>query len=90
MKVYLYRTYGENGRVYDDIEVWGKYRGYSNFWDYDSENIVKIPLNLFEAKSIEQKNLQKDIIYWVEKEKQMKKAFTVKGLVISAIKALCI
>ena len=66
MKVYLCRTYGENGRNYNDVEVWGSYNGTNDFWGYGDSSITFTPLTVFEAKRIQQKTTSNYTTFWIE------------------------
>ena len=63
MKVYLYRK-AILDSYKSDTEVWSTYDGNIDFWPYEP-NITKIPLNVFEAKQIQEahsKRIYKNIL----------------------------
>ena len=75
MKVYLYCKHRKD--VDDCTIVWGTYLERADFW-FNVEDVIKIPLNLFEAKQMIDKataknkkdDYQCDFRYWVEPVKE--------------------
>ena len=66
MKVYLCRTYSENRRNYNNVEVWGSYSGTNDFWDYSDNSIAFIPLTVFKAKQVQKEHKNENTYFWVE------------------------